>query len=58
MANTPPVKLPPEDPRDRAIRIIQTRMMLLERAIRGEFSAMGRTFGGEEFDRLWKAAED
>lgn len=57
MADDPPAD-PPEDPRDRSIRIISTRVALLERAIRREFSSMGRTFGGEEFERLWKAAED
>lgn len=54
----PPPEDPPEDTRDRSIRIIATRVALLERAIRREFSGMGRTFGGEEFDRLWKEAEE
>ncbi len=57
MADDPPDD-PPEDPRDRAIRIIEVRLALHVRAVRGEFSSMGRTFGGAEFEKLWKAAED
>lgn len=58
MADAPPDDPPPEDPRDRAIRIITIRMDLIVRAIRREFSSMGRTLGGEEFERLWKEAEE
>lgn len=40
------------------IATLEKRLDLVVRALRGEFSALGRQFGTPSFEELWKAAED